>query len=160
MSAFHPDLSFVARFLPRFSIGPRLLWLARRTMRDPAPPRSTPEVRASLRQIPGAGTARVFVPTGVTGPMPALLWVHGGGFIMGSPAQDDALATTFARELGITPLARIVATVLQTFPPAASLRNHVRPERNMPLTTSTATVRWRSPPPSPAPIGSTLCKCI
>ncbi|HEY0136739.1 MAG TPA: alpha/beta hydrolase [Nannocystis sp.] len=101
MSHFHPDLAFAARFLPRFSIGPRLLRIARRLMRDPAPPRSTPGVSASLRQIPGAGTARVFVPTGVTGPMPALLWVHGGGFIFGTPAQDDALATTFARELGL-----------------------------------------------------------
>lgn len=102
MSKFHPDLALVARFLPRFAVGPRLVKLTRPFVRDPGAPRSTPGVRASLRRLPGARTARVFVPDGVAQPMPAMLWIHGGGFILGSPAQDDAIATTFARELGIT----------------------------------------------------------
>jgi acetyl esterase/lipase len=102
MSDFHPDLALFARFLPRFSFGPQLLKLIRRLARDDAAPRCTPGVHASLREIPGARTARVFVPDGATQPMPAMLWVHGGGFIIGSPAQDDAVATMFARELGMT----------------------------------------------------------
>lgn len=104
MSDFHPDLAFVARFLPRFAIGPRLAKLARRLVRSPAAPRSTPGVSASVRQIPGAGLARVFVPT-ATQPTPVMLWIHGGGFIMGSPAQDDTLAQLFAAELGMTVVA-------------------------------------------------------
>jgi len=104
MSEFHPDLALVARLLPRFSFGPRLSRLARRLVRTSAP-RSTPGVHASLREIPGARTARVFVPDGATQLMPAILWIHGGGFIMGSPAQDDGLATRFARELGATVVA-------------------------------------------------------
>lgn len=105
MSEFHPDLALVARLLPRISVGPRLLKVVRRVSREAGAPRSSPGVRASLRPVPGAGAARVFAPEGVTGPTPALLWVHGGGFILGSPAQDDALATTFARELGVTVVA-------------------------------------------------------
>jgi len=105
MSEFHPDLALVARLLPRFSFGPRFSKLARRLTRHARAPRSTPGVRASIREIPGATTARVFVPDGATRPTPAMLWIHGGGFVMGSPAQDDALATTFARELGITVVA-------------------------------------------------------
>lgn len=105
MSNFHPDLALAARLLPRFTAGPRLLKLVRRFVPEAAAPRSTPGVRASLREVPGARTARVFVPDGVTQPMPALLWIHGGGFLMGSPAQDDAMATTFARELGMTVVA-------------------------------------------------------
>ncbi len=105
MSQFHPDLALVARLLPRITAGPWLLKLVRRLVRDAGPPRSTPGVRATLRDIPGAGTARIFVPEGATQPMPAMLWIHGGGFILGSPAQDDALATTFARELGMTVVA-------------------------------------------------------
>ena len=105
MHQFHPDLALIARLLPRFSFGPRLSRLARRLTRDAGPPRSTPGVRASLRDIPGARTARVFVPDRATQPMPAMLWIHGGGFVMGSPAQDDALATMFARELGMTVVA-------------------------------------------------------
>ncbi|MDC0722509.1 alpha/beta hydrolase [Nannocystis bainbridge] len=105
MSQFHPDLAFVARLLPRFAFGPRIIKLSRLFAREAGPPRSTPGIDASLRAIPGGGTARVFTPTGITAPTPAMLWVHGGGFIVGSPAQDDAVATMFARELGITVVA-------------------------------------------------------
>ncbi|WAS95674.1 alpha/beta hydrolase [Nannocystis punicea] len=105
MSAFHPDLALLARFLPRFAVGRRLVKLARRLTPEPSPPRSSPGVSASLRTIPGGGKVRVFVPEGATRPTPAMLWIHGGGFIIGSPAQDDELATTFARELGMTVVA-------------------------------------------------------
>ena len=33
---------------------------------------------------------------------PALLWIHGGGYVIGSAAQDDELCRRFARELGAT----------------------------------------------------------
>jgi acetyl esterase/lipase len=105
MGDFHPDLALIARLLPGFSFGPRLSKLARRLTRHASAPRSTPGVYASVREVPGARTARIFVPEGVTGPMPAILWIHGGGFVMGSPAQDDALATMFACELGATVIA-------------------------------------------------------
>jgi acetyl esterase/lipase len=105
MGEFHPDLALVARLVPRFSFGPRLSKLARRLAPRARAPRSTPGVTASLREIPGASTARVFVPEGAAGPMPAMLWIHGGGFIMGSPAQDDDLSRMFARELGMTVVA-------------------------------------------------------
>ncbi|WP_044249836.1 alpha/beta hydrolase [Chondromyces apiculatus] len=105
MSTFHPELALLARFLPRFSFGPRFVKVTRRLRGGMRAPRSTPGVRASLRDIPGAQTARVFVPEGATRPMPAVLWIHGGGFIMGSPAPDDAMAATFARELGVTVIA-------------------------------------------------------
>ncbi|MDI1481213.1 alpha/beta hydrolase [Polyangium sp. y55x31] len=105
MSNFHPDLAFAARFLPRITAGPRFVKFMRRLAANAGAPRSTPGVRAFLRDIPGAQTARVFVPDGVTQPMPAMLWIHGGGFIIGSPAQDDEVAMTFARELGMTVVA-------------------------------------------------------
>src|SRR5690606_27849097 len=53
-------------------------------------------------------------------------------------------------------LARIVATVLQPVPPEASLRNQARPERRMPSTKLTCTVRRRSPPPRPPPATTRL----
>jgi acetyl esterase/lipase len=33
---------------------------------------------------------------------PALLWVHGGGLVLGAPEQDDRTNLAFVRELGIT----------------------------------------------------------
>ena len=32
----------------------------------------------------------------------ALLWIHGGGYVLGSPAQDDTFCAVTARELGLT----------------------------------------------------------
>ncbi|AEF34185.1 esterase/lipase [Mycolicibacter sinensis] len=35
-------------------------------------------------------------------PAPALLWIHGGGYVVGTAAQDDRLCRRFSDELGIT----------------------------------------------------------
>ena len=37
-----------------------------------------------------------------TGAGPALLWIHGGGYVIGHPGQDDELCRRFARRLGVT----------------------------------------------------------
>lgn len=65
--------------------------------------------------VPGSGTdpevpVRVFVPRGVPGPLPAILWIHGGGFVMGDIDLDVAQATQFAGDLGavvVTPEYRL-----------------------------------------------------
>ncbi|KWX66769.1 alpha/beta hydrolase [Mycobacterium sp. NAZ190054] len=46
---------------------------------------------------------RLFRPRGAApGAGPALLWIHGGGYVIGDAAQDDVLCRRFARELGAT----------------------------------------------------------
>ena len=52
--------------------------------------------------LPSGVGVRLFRPAGVTGQAPALLWIHGGGYVIGKAAQDDALCRRFARELGAT----------------------------------------------------------
>ncbi|MGW6425555.1 alpha/beta hydrolase [Nocardia sp. NPDC055053] len=37
----------------------------------------------------------------VAGPLPALLWIHGGGYVLGLPEQDDAVCRRLAESLGI-----------------------------------------------------------
>ena len=96
---FHPDLRRVARYIPKQIVTPvtvpfiraseRLLW------------RKTPDDVEVLTLPSGVGI-RLFRPTGVTGQAPALLWIHGGGYVIGKAAQDDALCRRFARELGAT----------------------------------------------------------
>lgn len=44
---------------------------------------------------------RVYRPTGQSVHAPGLLWIHGGGFVIGKPKMDDLRASTFARDLGI-----------------------------------------------------------
>lgn len=103
VAAFHPELA-LGRFLPPVSVGPRLSGLARRARPRPvAPP---PDVTVQELVVPGppGGPAvhlRVFRPVGPTATVPALLWIHGGGLVLGSPEQDDRANIGFVRELGI-----------------------------------------------------------
>ena len=62
------------------------------------PPTSDVEV---ITLASGAGV-RLFRPAGVPEPMPALLWIHGGGYVIGTAQQDDRLCGSFSRRLGIT----------------------------------------------------------
>ena len=53
----------------------------------------------------GAISVRMYGPIGSEHPVPALLWIHGGGFVMGTAAQDDAACRHFAAALGIVVVA-------------------------------------------------------
>lgn len=104
MSPFHPDLRW-ARFFPSFSFGPRLRSLAARTKRGRVPSVEgliIEDVDVPARQGAPAVSLRLYRPKTLTTSAPALYWMHGGGFIIGQPEQDEANNISFARELGIT----------------------------------------------------------
>lgn len=83
--------------LPSRIVSPRTLPAIRRLSRL-VPEDSDVEVH----QIGNDATVRVFDPeTPAAVPGPALLWIHGGGYVIGSAAQDDRLCRRFAAALGI-----------------------------------------------------------
>lgn len=95
----HPDLRRRARFLPRGMPG-----------RDPArylrilerlgERRRTP---ADVESVPvGAINIRIHRPTEAdpARPSPALLWIHGGGYVAGRASHEDALCRLLARRTG------------------------------------------------------------
>jgi len=95
--AFHPDLRRTAPWLPRAAVRPRTLKAIRLST-------------GLLARIPRRGvtvealgpiSVRVHRPASSPGPLPALLWIHGGGYVIGSAAQDDAVCRRFADQLGI-----------------------------------------------------------
>ncbi len=101
---FHPDLAR-GRFIPRFSFGER----SSRLMRSLRPRPMAPGAGVEIREIVVTGptgapdvSMRVFAPSALMNDAPALLWLHGGGLVLGAPEQDDATNSAFARELGIT----------------------------------------------------------
>lgn len=89
-----PEFRWIARVLPRNLGRPWLLRLPRRFESPPRDPLSSLEnvgpIEVRLHRPPDAGAGR----------SPAVLWMHGGGFIGGSPGQDDALCRRLADALG------------------------------------------------------------
>ena len=49
--------------------------------------------------------ALLYRPHAATGPLPALLWIHGGGYVVGSAAADDLQSRHLASEVGCAVLA-------------------------------------------------------
>ncbi|ORV13437.1 alpha/beta hydrolase [Mycobacterium celatum] len=95
----HPDLRRIARIAPRTLVSPRTLRLMRAATRLQGL-RSPGDVEV-LTLDSGAGI-RLFRPTGTTESTAALLWMHGGGYVLGRASQDDTLCRRFSRELGAT----------------------------------------------------------
>lgn len=52
--------------------------------------------------LPSGLRIRLHRPVGAGEPRPALLWLHGGGYVMGTAKFDDATCRYFVRTLGIT----------------------------------------------------------
>nr|WP_240189220.1 alpha/beta hydrolase [Nakamurella flavida] len=91
--------------LPPVSFGPAVVRLLRHLPERPAPDPG-PDVRAREITVPGYDggpevSLRLLRPAAASGPVPLLLWIHGGGLIIGRPEQDERSSLGFVRELGI-----------------------------------------------------------
>lgn len=97
-----PELRLAGRLLPESLISPRLLprllWLPRALSWVARPPTSG---HVEVRRLPTGAAVRLHRPASGTEPYPALLWVHGGGYVIGQARQEDALCQRFVGELGI-----------------------------------------------------------
>ncbi|MGH3723219.1 MAG: alpha/beta hydrolase [Mycobacterium sp.] len=65
---------------------------------------------------------RLHQPVGLTSPAPALLWIHGGGYVLGCPEQDDRRCRRLANDLGIT-VAAVRYRLAPEHPYPASLKD-------------------------------------
>ena len=68
-----------------------------------------PDIDVAERVVPGpqgAPDVRVLVysPKNVSHPLPALLWIHGGGYVIGSADQDDPQVKSIVAEVGCVAL--------------------------------------------------------
>jgi acetyl esterase/lipase len=97
-SAFHPELRRIARVLPRRAVGPRVLPVIRALRSLERFRRPGPDI--SVEALGPISVRLHRPPTSGTGPRPAVLWMHGGGHVIGSPMQDDGVCRHLARELG------------------------------------------------------------
>lgn len=104
MASFHPDLR-AGRFIPAFSFGPRTTRLAQRLAFKTGP--APEDLSVDDLDIPGPTGAppvkiRIYRPRSLRGAAPAMIWIHGGGMIIGNHLMDEQSNIGFARTLGIT----------------------------------------------------------
>ncbi|MDY6808574.1 MAG: alpha/beta hydrolase [Actinomycetota bacterium] len=95
---YHPDLARAARLLPHGLAGPRSLRIVR--VLQAGLTRVQRARGVDVRTLPSGASVRIFGPAGASADAPALVWIHGGGFVLGEAAQDDQLCQRFAEELG------------------------------------------------------------
>ncbi len=92
VDGIHPDLRRAARWLPKSTVGPRTLRPIRALT---ALGSRKPPADISVEKV-GDTVVRVHRPGSTQRPGAALLWIHGGGYVIGTAAQDDALCRQFA----------------------------------------------------------------
>lgn len=93
---FHPDLRRSARLAPGTLLYPPLLRVLRLLVKL-QPGHLDTKVITLANGIEG----RLYKPDNVTSPSAALLWLHAGGYVMGTARQDDTFCWRIARTLGI-----------------------------------------------------------
>lgn len=104
-SLVHPDLQRAVQHFPRFTFSRGNLWFFRLMDKMPLLGKTPPDVSIERIVIPRADQSslrlRVYRPTAQNASAPAMLWLHGGGYIIGRPEQDESQCLQYAREVGL-----------------------------------------------------------
>lgn len=131
----HPELRTAVRRLPRLRLSPRsirfvrpLLGVARLLVRQPPLPDGVDITDLSIDDAGRRIDVRLYRPAGGTTALPVLIWIHGGGLILGDH-RDDQWGAYYADQLGIA---------------VVSPRYRLAPEHPFPaaLDDLAATTRW------------------
>lgn len=90
-----------------------------KAMADATPPAPQEGVVVTESKVPGPAGAPelrvlIYTPPGNAARRPALLHIHGGGYVIGAPEMDDARNQALAKELGL-----VIVSVDYRLPPEA-----------------------------------------
>ncbi|GLI07625.1 esterase [Paenibacillus tyrfis] len=97
-----PELRQAFAQFPGFQLEENLEWS--RSLVSAPPVKKSEHVHITSRIIPGAAgemLAKIYEPAGrKDDKLPAMLWIHGGGYVMGHPDMDDELCERFVQTAG------------------------------------------------------------
>lgn len=111
-SKIHPELQQIAKkspmfiFSKNFAFSNKNLWFINLAMRLTPSPKTPADILIESVFIPGQEDGskirlRIYKPKPTITPTPILIWLHGGGYVMGNPEMDDRSCAEYVRELGI-----------------------------------------------------------
>jgi acetyl esterase/lipase len=100
-------LQQIAKMSPTISFSKMNLWLIHLIMHLTPAPKTPADIHIENIFIPGQDARtkirlRIYQPKSIAAPTPVLIWLHGGGYIMGNPEMDDPGCAQYVRELGIS----------------------------------------------------------
>ena len=106
-SKIHPELQQVAKKSPSITFSKMNIWLFRLLISLAPTPKAPENILVENIFITGQDDRtkirlRIYKPKSIAAPTPVLLWLHGGGYVMGQPEMDDLGCAQYVRELGIT----------------------------------------------------------
>jgi acetyl esterase/lipase len=107
ISKVHPELQNAFKTSPSIHYGRNNLWLIRllislipaAKMQDDV---SIKNIKIDNKDGSSKIKLRIYQPANHTNAAPVMIWMHGGGYIIGKPEMEDAVCIQFVRELGIS----------------------------------------------------------
>lgn len=99
----HPEIEAVRHLAPNLSLDPESLLTLRAAGLSAVVPDLTDSVERTDHVVVDDPrvVVRVHRPRGVEGPLPAVVQIHGGGYVMGSYAMDDPRFDRWCHDLGL-----------------------------------------------------------
>lgn len=107
MSKVHPELQSVLKKSPTFDYSSKNLWFIRLLISSMPAPKAPADISIKNIKIDNKDNSakiklRIYQPVQRANVTPVLLWMHGGGHIIGKPEMEDTICIQFVRELGIS----------------------------------------------------------
>lgn len=105
-SKIHPELQQIAKMSPKVNFSNKNLWLINLMMYLTPAPKTPQDIVVENAFIRGQDDQtkirlRIYKPKIIAAPTPVLIWLHGGGYVIGRPEMDDRSCIEFVQEAGI-----------------------------------------------------------
>lgn len=107
-SEIHPELQDIAQKSPKITFNSTTVWWMNFIMALMPVPRMSKDILVENVFIRSQDERnkirlRIYKPQTMSAtPAPVLIWLHGGGYVIGNPELDDSHCAEFVRALGIT----------------------------------------------------------
>src|SRR5262245_44974791 len=101
-SKIHTELQQVAKKSPKFSLSKKNLWLINLLMQLAPSPTTLDGTLVERVPIPGHDgrtkiRLRLYKPISISAPSPVVIWLHGGGYVIGKREIGDGSCAQFVR---------------------------------------------------------------